>query len=82
MSTNYLFTLPDQNGNDFATAYHLPLVLYFFFPPEIKETPNASQFAKDKLQELGPMNRGEKIMLGIFAILLLLWAGIPAMIFG
>ena len=30
MSTNYLFTLPDQNGNDFATADHLPLVLYFY----------------------------------------------------
>jgi len=65
-----------------AAMFLMPLVLYFFFPPEIKETPNASQFAKDKLQELGPMNRGEKIMLGIFAILLLLWAGIPAMIFG
>ena len=30
MSTNYLFTLPDQNGNDFAAADHLPLVLYFY----------------------------------------------------
>ena len=65
-----------------AAMFLMPLVLYLFFPPEIKETPNASQFAKDKLQELGPMNRGEKIMLAIFAILLLLWAGIPAMIFG
>lgn len=55
-----------------AAMFLMPLVLYFFFPPEIKETPNASQFAKDKLQELGPMNHGEKIMLAIFAVLLIL----------
>ena len=60
----------------------MPLVLYFVYPPEIKETPNAAQFAKDRLKEQGPMNRGEKIMLAIFAVLLVLWAGIPAMIFG
>ena len=60
----------------------MPLVLYMLYPPEIKETPNAAQFAKDKLAEQGPMNRGEKIMLAIFALLLLLWAGVPAMLFG
>ena len=59
----------------------MPLVLYFFFPPEIKETPNASQFAKDKLKELGAMNRGEKIMLAIFAVLLILWADLPHLIY-
>ena len=64
-----------------AAMFLMPLVLYFFFPPEIKETPNASQFAKDKLQELGPMNRGEKIMLAIFAVLLILWAGLPDLIY-
>ncbi|MFC2307509.1 MAG: anion permease [Neisseria elongata] len=46
----------------------MPLVLYFVYPPEIKETPNAAQFAKDRLKEQGPMNRGEKIMLAIFAV--------------
>ena len=60
----------------------MPLVLYMLYPPEIKETPNAAQFAKDKLAEQGPMNRGEKIMLAIFALLLLLWAGVPAMLLG
>ena len=64
-----------------AAMFLMPLVLYFFFPPEIKETPNATQFAKDKLQELGPMNRGEKIMLAIFAVLLILWAGLPDLIY-
>ena len=31
---------------------------------------------------MGPMKREEKIMLGIFLVLLLLWAGIPEMLFG
>lgn len=60
----------------------MPLVLYFIFPPEIKNTPNAAQFAKEELAKLGPMSGAEKIMLGVFAVLLLLWAGVPAMIFG
>ena len=60
----------------------MPLVLYFFYSPEVKETPNAAAFAKQKLAEQGPMSRGEKIMLAIFAVLLTLWAGVPAMIFG
>ena len=60
----------------------MPLVLYFFYPPEVKETPNAAAFAKQKLAEQGPMSRGEKIMLAIFAVLLTLWAGVPEMIFG
>lgn len=60
----------------------LPLIIYAFYPPELKETPNATQQAKQQLHEMGPMNYGEKIMLGVFAMLLVLWAGIPAMIFG
>lgn len=60
----------------------MPAVLYFIVPPEVKETPNAMQFAKDRLKEQGPMSRGEWIMLGIFGILLVLWAGIPALLLG
>ena len=60
----------------------MPLVLYWLFPPEIKSTPNAAQFARGKLAERGPLQRGEMVMLGVFALLLLLWAGVPEMIFG
>ncbi|MCH4247105.1 MAG: anion permease [Acinetobacter populi] len=60
----------------------MPLVLYWMYPPEVKQTPNATQFAKEKLKEMGAITRHELIMLGVFGILLLLWAGIPAMIFG
>ncbi|MGO1248051.1 MAG: DASS family sodium-coupled anion symporter [Oceanisphaera sp.] len=60
----------------------MPLIIYWLYPPEIKNTPNASAFAKKQLAELGKINRNEKIMLGVFGLLLLLWADIPAHIFG
>ena len=60
----------------------MPLVVYLMYPPEIKATPNAVAFAKERLREQGPMSRGEWIMLAIFALLLLLWADIPAMLLG
>ena len=60
----------------------MPLVVYWLNPPEIKSTPNAAQFARERLREMGPVTRGELIMLGVFGVLLLLWAGIPAWIFG
>ncbi len=60
----------------------MPLVVYYMCPPELKETPEAPKFAREKLAEMGPLNRNEMIMIGVFALLLVLWAGIPAMIFG
>ncbi|EPC1848655.1 anion permease [Campylobacter coli] len=58
-----------------AAMLLMPLVLYFLSPLEIKSTPNASTFAKDKLKELVKMKNSEKIMLSVFVSLLLLWAG-------
>lgn len=60
----------------------MPLALYWLYPPEIKHTPNAVELAKQKLKEMGRMSANEKIMLAIFAILLLLWADIPTWITG
>jgi DASS family divalent anion:Na+ symporter len=60
----------------------MPLVLYWLYPPQVKSTPDAAQFARQKLAERGPFSRGETIMLGVFVMLLLLWAGVPAMAFG
>lgn len=51
----------------------LPLLLYFIYPPEIKDTPDAPVFAIQKLKELGPLTPGERIMLLVFAFLLILW---------
>ncbi|MDR0807278.1 MAG: anion permease [Enterobacteriaceae bacterium] len=60
----------------------LPIVVYWLYPPEIKSTPNAPVFAKEKLKELGAITLPEKITLGVFGLLLVMWAGIPAFIFG
>ncbi|WP_417222879.1 DASS family sodium-coupled anion symporter [Amphritea sp.] len=60
----------------------VPLVVYAIYPPEIKSTPDARTYAKAKLTEMGPMSYGEKVMISVFALLLLLWASVPAMIFG
>lgn len=60
----------------------MPLVVYKLYPPELKETPNATEYAKANLATLGLMKKSEKIMLAVFALLLLLWANIPAMILG
>lgn len=53
----------------------LPLVLYKFYPPEVKHTPDAKRFAKEKLKELGPMNVDEWLMLSVFFLLVILWVG-------
>ena len=60
----------------------MPIILYVLYKPEITSTPDAPEMARAKLKEMGPMSRGEKIMLGVFAVLLVLWAGIPDMLFG
>ena len=60
----------------------MPLIIYWLNPPEIKSTPNAAQFARERLQQLGPVTRGELTMLGVFGVLLVLWAGIPALVMG
>ncbi|MFO7706108.1 MAG: DASS family sodium-coupled anion symporter [Halopseudomonas sp.] len=60
----------------------MPYILYLLYPPEIKETPNATKMARDKLAELGKISRDEGIMLFVFLVLLLLWADIPALFFG
>ncbi len=59
-----------------------PLVIYWLYPPKIKNTPDAPHFALSKLADLGPMSRDEKITLGVFGLLLVLWAGVPAWLFG
>lgn len=52
----------------------IPLFLYHFYPPEIRQTPQAQAMASKKLQEMGPMSRDEKIISCIFIGALLLWS--------
>lgn len=58
----------------------IPWVIYKIYPPETKETPNASAYAKQKLQEMGAMKTEEWIMVGVFVLLLFIWAGVPHLI--
>lgn len=60
----------------------MPLIIYKIYPPEIKITKNAPIFAKNKLKELGSFSKKEKTTLFVFFLLLLMWSGVPALIFG
>jgi len=60
----------------------MPLVIYLISPPELKETPDAVTFAHRELKALGPVKGAEIVMLITFCIMLLLWAGLPATLFG
>ena len=60
----------------------MPLLVYLQSPPELKATPDAVDYARGELQRMGPLAPKEKVMLGTFALLLLLWANVPEMLFG
>jgi DASS family divalent anion:Na+ symporter len=51
----------------------VPLLLYRIFPPEIKHTPEAAQYAADELKKMGRMSLNEKLMLLVFALVAALW---------
>lgn len=60
----------------------MPLVIYLLSPPELKSTPNAVTFARQELAAMGALKPKEKVMMGTFAMLLVLWADVPALLFG
>lgn len=60
----------------------MPLVIYLLSPPELKATPNAVDYARTELAKMGPLAASEKVMMGTFLLLLVLWANVPAMLFG
>lgn len=51
----------------------VPIILYKIYPPEIKETPNAPQWAKGMLKEMGGMSKNEIYMFITFFLALVLW---------
>ncbi|MDF2500045.1 MAG: anion transporter family protein [Anaerosporomusa subterranea] len=52
----------------------MPYLLYKFYPPEIKETPEAKQIAQKELDQMGPIKTTEKILIFVFVSSLTLWA--------
>lgn len=51
----------------------VPLIVHRLCPPEINDTSQARALACQKLQTMGAPGRSEKLMLAIFAPVLLLW---------
>jgi DASS family divalent anion:Na+ symporter len=51
----------------------VPFFLYRAFPPLVKHTPDAAEFAHRELAAMGKISRAELFMLGIFTMVFLLW---------
>lgn len=52
----------------------VPYLLYKFYPPEVKKTPEAKALAAKELELMGAMSRGEKIVAAVFVGALVLWS--------
>jgi DASS family divalent anion:Na+ symporter len=55
------------------SLFLVPLLLYRVFPPEVKHTPAASEFASKELKLMGPMKWSERLMLLVFGLVAILW---------
>ena len=51
----------------------VPLLIYRIYPPEVKHTPHATEFANEELSKMGAMGRDERMMLFVFVLVALLW---------
>jgi DASS family divalent anion:Na+ symporter len=51
----------------------VPLLIYRIYPPEVKHTPHATEFANEELAKMGPMTRDERMMLLVFLLVAGLW---------
>lgn len=60
----------------------MPLVVYLLSPPALKATPDAVAYARGEMARMGPLSGKERVMLGTFGLMLLLWANVPAMVLG
>lgn len=51
----------------------IPFIIYKMYPPTVKETPDAKDWAENELADMGSIAKAEKFMIGVFIIALLLW---------
>ncbi len=51
----------------------VPWLLFKLYPPEVTHTPHATELAQRELDLIGPMHRGERMMLLVFGLVALLW---------
>lgn len=52
----------------------VPYFIYRVYPPELKKTPEATNYAATELKKLGPMTRAEKVLITVFVLLAVVWA--------
>jgi DASS family divalent anion:Na+ symporter len=51
----------------------VPAVIFRLCPPEVRETSAAQALAADHLASMGAMTRDQRVMVAVFALLLVLW---------
>lgn len=51
----------------------VPYVVYRLCPPGVHDTRAAQVLAAERLRAIGPLARGERVMLGVFSLVLVLW---------
>src|SRR5450631_3015879 len=51
----------------------MPVISYFIIKPEIKESPEITQWAADELRAMGPLSRSEWIMTGLVLLAMFMW---------
>jgi DASS family divalent anion:Na+ symporter len=52
----------------------VPMMIYRLYPPEIKQTPEATELAAEELRKMGPWSDGQKIMLAVLVSVVAMWA--------
>ncbi len=52
----------------------VPLLIYLVYPPELKQTPQAQEYAATELAKMGPISAPEKTLATVFIVLALTWA--------
>jgi DASS family divalent anion:Na+ symporter len=57
-----------------ASGIIIPWAIYKMYPPDVKLTPEAPEFARNLLHDKGPMSRDEWITAGVFVLLVVSWA--------
>jgi DASS family divalent anion:Na+ symporter len=53
--------------------FTIPFLVYRLTKPEIRETPEAMDLARAELTKMGPLNRHERVVLGVFLTVFGLW---------
>lgn len=51
----------------------VPLVAYWIYPPEIRESPDTAAWATEQLRQMGPMSRREWTMAALVLLAITLW---------